>query len=262
MSVIAILQARTSSTRLPGKVLRPILGRPMLARQIDRVAAARTLDRIVVATSTAPDDDAIAALCDSIDIACFRGALDDVLGRFDACAEAFPADHVVRLTGDCPLIDPVVIDRVVAAHLQGGADYTSNVRPPTWPDGLDVEVMRRAVLAAAAAETRRPSDREHVTSFIADHPDRFALRNIVADEDRSGLRLTVDELRDFELVAQIFGMLFPSRPDFSIDDVLALLDLRPDLLAINAGIRRNEGLLHSREREAGLSIGEGTKGDR
>jgi spore coat polysaccharide biosynthesis protein SpsF len=250
LTTIAILQARSSSSRLPGKVLLPVHGVPMLSRQIDRIGRAKSLDRIVVATSTAADDDAIEILCGDMNIDCFRGALDDVLDRVDCCAAAFDADHVVRLTGDCPLADPGVIDRVVRAHTDGKSDYTSNVHPPTWPDGLDVEIMRRDVLAIAAAEARLPSEREHVTPFIVTRGDRFALSNVETAPDRSDLRLTVDEPRDFELVARIYEALLPEKPDFDIDDVLALLDGNPQMLGINAGIDRNEGAEHSRRQDA------------
>lgn len=222
----------------------------MLSRQIDRVRRAKSLDGIVVATSTATDDDAIESLCRETNIDCFRGALDDVLDRVDSCAAAFGAGHVVRLTGDCPLIDPGVIDRVVDVHTGGGSDYTSNVHPPTWPDGLDVEVMRRDVLAIAAAEARLPSEREHVTPFILTQGDRFALSNVETAPDRSDLRLTVDEPRDFELVSRIYEALFRGKPDFDIEDVLALLDENPQMLRINADIGRNEGAQRSHVQDA------------
>jgi spore coat polysaccharide biosynthesis protein SpsF len=250
LSTIAILQARMSSSRLPGKVLRPILGKPMLARQIERIGRAKSLDKIVVATSTALEDDAIPALCDDLDVACFRGSLDDVLDRVNACAEAFGTSHVVRLTGDCPLTDPDVIDLVVNAHLDGMADYTSNVHPPTWPDGLDVEVIRRDVLTAAAAEALLPSEREHVTPFITARADRFTLVNVHTAPDRSAVRLTVDEPQDLKLIAEIFAALSPSQPDFGIDAVLDLLERRPELLSINAGIDRNEGMKRSHRQDA------------
>lgn len=250
MNTVAILQARSSSSRLPGKVLLPILGEPMLSRQIRRVCRARFLDKVVVATSSAPEDDPIEALCDTLDVDCFRGALDDVLDRVNSCATAFGADQVVRLTGDCPLADPGVIDKVVQAHTQNEADYTSNVHPPTWPDGLDVEVMDSSVLATAALEAELPSEREHVTPFIVSRGDRFVLSNVETTPDRSNLRLTVDEQRDFELVCGIFEALLPTRPDFEIGEVFALLDANPGMLDINAGIERNEGVQRSDAQDA------------
>ncbi|MBM3560846.1 MAG: hypothetical protein FJX53_13430, partial [Alphaproteobacteria bacterium] len=151
--VIAVLQARTSSSRLPGKVLRPLQGRPMLERQIERILRSRRLDRLVVATSDHPEDDPIEALCRTLGVDCFRGALEDVLDRFYRAAASRRPDHVVRLTGDCPLCDPEIIDRVVAHHLEGGYDYTCNVLEPTFPDGLDVEAMTWASLETAWRES-------------------------------------------------------------------------------------------------------------
>lgn len=228
----------------------------MLSRQIDRIGHAQSLDRIVVATSTALDDDPIETLCGHMKIDCFRGELDDVLGRVDSCAAAFDSDQIVRLTGDCPLADPDVIDRVVRDHIEGGADYTSNVRPPTWPDGLDVEVMRRDILRIAAVEARLPSEREHVTPFIFNRGDRFTLLNVETTPDRSDLRLTVDEPHDLELVRRIYEELFPAKPDFNTGDVLALLDRNPRLLGINAGIGRNEGAQRSQCQDAEFLTGE------
>ena len=138
MTILAILQARMTSTRLPNKVLAPILGQPMLARQIERLRRATTLDKLVVATSDDASDDPLAAMCEDISVPFYRGSLNDVLGRFKGVCEAFGSvNHIVRLTGDCPLADPAVIDAVVRHHLASGADYTSNALQPTWPDGLD-----------------------------------------------------------------------------------------------------------------------------
>ena len=194
MTVLAILQARVTSTRLPNKVLAPILGQPMLARQIERLRRATTLDTLVVATSDDASDDPLAAMCAAIGVPWHRGSLNDVLARFQgACAVFGPADHVVRLTGDCPLADPAVIDAVVRHHLASGADYTANAIQPSWPDGLDVEVMRSAVLQRAFDEARLPSEREHVTPYIHKHPEWFSIGHVKGDQDLSCLRWTVDE---------------------------------------------------------------------
>lgn len=242
MTIVAIVQARMSSRRMPGKVLNNILGRPMLALQIERLGWARTPDKLMVATSDQADDDAIAALCRQIDVACFRGARDDVLDRFYRCALAHEPDHVVRLTGDCPLADPDLVDRVVHFHLKGGYDYSSNVAPPTWPDGLDVEVMRFSCVAEADAEAQLPSEREHVTPFLRNRPERYRLGNVERKPDLSGHRLTVDEPEDFEKIRRIYERLYPRNPAFTFDDVMALLDADADLAALNAHIGRNEGM--------------------
>lgn len=242
MSTLAILQARMSSRRLPGKVLMDILGRPMLARQIERLRRAEILDALVVATSNNEEDNAIAALCRDLGVLCFQGSLDDVLDRFVSCASAHNPDHVVRLTGDCPLADPRIIDRVVRFHLDGDYDYTSNVLPPTWPDGMDVEAIRFKCLVDANAETTRASDREHVTPFIYNHPERYRLGNVAQKIDQSKYRLTVDEPDDLEKVSRIYEILYPTNPEFSLDDVMTLLQTNANLDSLNSHISRNEGL--------------------
>ncbi|MBF0156426.1 MAG: glycosyltransferase family protein [Magnetococcales bacterium] len=251
--ILGILQARYSSRRLPGKVLLPILGRPMLACQLERLRRVRQMDRLVVATSDETSDDAIAALCRELAIPCYRGSLDDVLDRFYRAAIGFspvPA-QVVRLTGDCPLADPALIDRVIAHHLRGGFDYTSNIKPPTYPDGLDVEVMRFPVLAEAWREAQLPSQREHVTLFINGQPERFRLGNVTHDHDLSALRWTVDESEDLELVRKIYEALYPRNPEFAMAEVLALLAGHPEWQEGNRHHERNAGLALSLAREGG-----------
>jgi len=239
--VLAILQARMSSRRLPGKVLKPIMGEPMLARQIERLRRAKTIDRLVVATSNDPGDDAIAALCAKLGVDCFRGSLDNVLDRFCKAAELYQPEQVVRLTGDCPLADPKVIDAVVRFHLDGGYDYSSNTLHPTFPDGLDVEICRTACLAEAGREAGSPFQREHVTPFLYQQPGRYRLGDFRRSPDLSALRWTVDNAEDFDLVCRIYAALYPSRPDFALDDIRVLFENNPDLVKINAGYRRNEG---------------------
>lgn len=249
MKVLGVLQARVSSTRLPGKVLRPLLGRPMIARQIERLHRARTLDALVLATSTDPSDDALARWAEDAGVPVHRGSLDDVLDRFVSAARPYAPQHVARLTGDCPLADPAVIDAVVARHLRCGADYTSNTIEPTWPDGLDVEVMTMAALEIAAREATAPYQREHVTQFIVRQPGRFRLESVRADTDLSGLRWTVDEPADFELVEAIYAALYPANPAFGTADILAFLQHNPQWITHNTQHGRNEGLARSIARE-------------
>lgn len=246
MTVLAILQARVTSTRLPNKVLAPILGQPMLARQIERLRRATTLDKLVVATSDDASDDPLAALCASIGVPCHRGSLGDVLARFQgACAAFGPADHIVRLTGDCPLADPAVIDDVVRHHLAAGADYTANAIQPSWPDGLDVEVMRAAVLQRAFDEARLPSEREHVTPYIHKHPEWFRIEHVKGDRDLSTLRWTVDEPADLAFVTEVYAALYPKNPAFATAEILVLLEQRPELAKLNGQFLRNEGYAKS-----------------
>jgi len=239
--VVAILQARTSSTRLPGKVLKPILGRPMLALQLERLRRCTRLDLVVVATSDQPDDDSVAELCEAEGTTCFRGSLDDVLDRFYRCALTYNAEHVVRLTGDCPLADPEIVDAVIDFYLEQQVDYASDCRPPTLPDGLDVEVFSLKSLESAWREAGTPFEREHVVPFITDRPERFAIANWTWKQDLSGLRWTVDEPEDLEFVRRIYGALYPANPHFGFRDVLALLRENPELADINSRFERNEG---------------------
>lgn len=245
MTVIAILQARISSKRLPGKVLEPVLGEPMLARQIERVTRAREFAELVIATSDRPEDDPIAELAGRLGVGCFRGALDDVLDRVYRAARQWHAEHVVRLTADCPLADPHVIDRVIRLHLDDGLDYTANIFPPTWPDGLDVEVVRFRCLEEAWREARLPSEREHVTYYLQTRPERYRRANVEGERNVSHLRLTVDEPKDLELVRRIYGALYPADPAFTTADVLTLIEAEPELARINAGIDRNAGFNRS-----------------
>lgn len=240
--ILAILQARVSSTRLPNKVLLPLLGKPMLVRQIERVMRSKRIDCLVVATSDESSDDAIETLCDSLNISCFRGSLDDVLDRFYQAALRQDSDHVVRLTGDCPLADPEVIDGVIKMHILNQNDYTSNCIHPTFPDGLDVEVFRYEALKKAWSNAELKSQREHVTPYIYQHPELFKLSNYdYFGVNLSNLRWTVDEGRDFDLVTEIYQRLYPENPEFNMNDVLELLEKHPALKSINTNIGRNEG---------------------
>lgn len=247
---VAVLQARTSSSRLPGKVLLPILDQPMLARQIERLRRCASFDELVVATSSDPSDDHLAGLCADMRVCCHRGSLDDVLDRFHGAALAAGADIVVRLTGDCPLAEPTVIDRVVAAFRDNGVDYASNVLPPTYPDGLDVEVFSFAALDHAWREARLPSEREHVTPYLYTHDELFRRINVAADADLSALRWTVDNVDDLDFVRRIYGLLYPGNPAFGMQDVLDCLARHPELQ--DSGRQRNEGYGKSLQKDAAV----------
>jgi len=250
--VLAVVQARLGSTRLPGKALEDIAGRPMLAHVLTRAAAVRGVDRVVLATTTRSEDDALARLASDLGIACARGSTDDVLDRFHSTLLAYPAGVVLRLTGDCPLLDPMVVQLVLDAFIRsaGSLDYVSNVDPPTYPDGLDAEVFARPALERAWREAVLPSDREHVTTYIREHRDRFRVGNVVNGEDLSAHRWVVDTPADLAFAREIHASLDTAgRRIFGMAEVLAILRRRPELSALNAGIRRNEGLEHSRARD-------------
>ena len=233
--ILAILQARMSSTRLPGKVLRPILGRPMLGWQIDRIKRSRTVDRLVVATSLEASDDAIQGFCDANGVSCYRGALHDVLARFHGAVEAFgPAEHVIRLTGDCPLIDWTIIDAAVDLQKREGSDIAGNGINRTFPDGLDVEVVSFSALDRAHREATEPGHREHVTQYIYRNPEKFRLAHLTQTPDLGLLRWTVDTPADFEMVEKVFAGLAALNNNFLQQDVLGYLDQHPEIVAINA----------------------------
>ena len=239
--ILAILQARASSRRLPGKVLKPILGQPMLARQIERLLRCRRIDKLVLATSMEASDEPVAEVAQMTGIDCFRGSLDDVLDRFYQAALPHRPRHIVRLTGDCPLADWEVIDGCIGFTLDGGYDWASNALKPTWPDGLDVECMTFAALETAWREAKEPLYREHVTPFLHRQSERFKLGSFEAAEDLSGLRWTVDEPADFEFASRIFEALYPANAAFTTADILGYLARHPEVVAINARIERNEG---------------------
>lgn len=250
--VIAVVQARLGSTRLPGKALLDVAGRPMLAHVLARAAAIPGVDDVVLATTVSPEDAALADLARTAGVACVRGSVDDVLDRFRQAITVHPCDAVVRITADCPLLDPEVSGRVVAAYRAGGVDYASNVHPPTYPDGLDTEVISAAAVEAACREARAGSEREHVTPFVWRRPERFAQLNVAAERDLSHLRFTVDDARDLAFVREVYAAL--SRRDrlFGLADVLDLLRARPQLIDLNAGTARNEG--YERSRRADLAV--------
>jgi spore coat polysaccharide biosynthesis protein SpsF len=232
--ILAILQARMTSTRLPGKVMRPLLGEPMIGRQIERIARARRIVRLVVATSNEASDHALAVYCARIGVAVHRGTLVDSLTRYVGALAAFgPVDHVVRLTADCPLTDWTVIDDCIALHVQGGFEFTSNAMQRSFPKGLDVEVMTASVLDRLSALSASDFEREHVTQYAYDHPETFRCGHLLQAADESERRWTVDTPADFAMVEAVYGALYPANPAFTSDDIRTFLARRPDVAAIN-----------------------------
>ncbi len=240
MKTVVIVQARMSSSRLPGKVLLEIGGKPMLAWVLERAARASLVQQVMVATTTDPTDDAIGDFCRANGWACSRGSLFDVLDRYYQAARAAQADVIVRLTADCPLIDPALIDHTLEAFLRSGVDFAANRLPPPWqrtyPIGLDIEVCSFAALERAWREAVQPYEREHVMPYLYDAPGRFRTLLVNTEPDYGQLRWTVDTPEDLEflraLVAQLGG-----RDDFSWLDVLAVVQAHPELAEINAQVR-------------------------
>jgi spore coat polysaccharide biosynthesis protein SpsF len=237
---VVVVQARSGSTRLPRKVLLPLGDRSLLERMLERLACARVPDAIVVATTTESRDDVVAALCARAGFPCYRGHPTDLLDRHYRVALEARADVIVKVPSDCPLIDPEVVDRVVLDHLgaPGRIDYTSNLHPESYPDGSDVEVMAFQALEAASIEATRRHEREHTTPFLWDQPERFVLRNVVWETGRDVSRthrIVVDYAEDYEVVQAVFDALWtPSRPVFSVAEVVSFLDAHPHLRRRNA----------------------------
>jgi spore coat polysaccharide biosynthesis protein SpsF len=243
-NTLAILQARMSSTRLPGKVLKLILNKPMLMRQIERIQRSSLIDELIVATSVEKSDDILADICIRNGIKVFRGSLDDVLDRFYQAAKLFNATNIVRLTGDCPLAEPSLIDYIIKSHIDTCADYTSNTIHPTYPDGLDVEVFSYSALKVAWGESNLKSQREHVTPYLYSHPEIFKLNSIEHDHNLSSLRWTVDSQADFDFVEEVYSKLYPTNNFFNMEDVFSLHNQNP-LRNLNSNQIRNEGYLKS-----------------
>ncbi len=240
---VAFIQARMSSSRFPGKVLETLDGLPLIVYMARRVALARRLDGVTVVTSTDASDDPLVATLAAADVSVFRGDLHDVLSRYALAAKVFGADEVVRLTGDCPLIDPGVIDEVVDLRRTRLADYASNVDPPSFPDGLDVECFTATALRRAQAEACLPSEREHVTLWMRSEGAGLRRANLRAIADASALRLTVDYPDDLLAVRTLLTRL-RGQGQFDWFDVLRAMQQTPQLAAVNPHLR-NEGLLKS-----------------
>ena len=240
MNLVVVIQARMASTRLPGKVLLPLAGRPLLERMIDRVRAARTPFHLVVATTTSAQDESIRAVCKNIGVACFSGHPTDLLDRHVQIGRTLHADAVAKIPSDCPLVDPRVIDRVLGTFLDapGLWDYVSNLHPASYPDGNDVEVMTMEALETAWREARRPFEREHTTPFLWERPDRFRLHNVTWEggHDLSMThRFTIDYPEDYDFLTAVFAALWRSSgPPFALHEILALLEREPSIRERNA----------------------------
>jgi spore coat polysaccharide biosynthesis protein SpsF len=237
--MVAIIQARMGSTRLPGKVLLDLLGEPMLARVVNRTRQSRMLNEVVVATTVQPDDEAIVRLCSKRCWPWFRGSEDDVLDRYYQAARKHKADVIIRITSDCPLIEPEIVDRVVQEFLerQPEVDYASNTWPRrTFPRGLDAEVMRLDVLERAWHEDCNPAWREHVTPYIYRNPGRFRIHNVINQVDYSAMRWTVDTPEDLAFVRRIYDYF--GHDCFSWREVLTVLEEHPEWVGMNQHVKQ------------------------
>lgn len=241
--VVAIVQARMGSTRLPGKVMAELCGRAVLWHVVSRVRHVRGVDRVVVATTTKGADDEIVRWCEAEGVDCFRGSSDDVLDRYYNAALEFAAKTIVRITSDCPLIDPELVDMAIDRFMEGGLDYVSV--GGAYPDGLDTEVFSFAALERAWKKATLSSEREHVTPFIWKRPESFSLYSFKSAEDNSAMRWTVDDGRDLAFVRAVYQGFDCSEKPFGMKEILEYLRKNPELLEINSGTMRNEGYAKS-----------------
>ena len=247
MKIIAITQARIGSARLPEKVLKTINGKTLLEIHLRRILKSKLISKLIVATTVENDAEKIVSIADKLGVESFRGSVDDVLERFYLASLADNADYIVRLTSDCPLIDPVEIDRVIEKCFDNEYDYISNILDPTMPDGMDVEVFKFSALKKAHQEAILKSDREHVTPYIwrnssAKSGNIFKSLSIKNSDDFSKYRLTVDTIEDFILIKNLIDNL---GVDKGWRDYVNYLDKNPELIDINSGYERNEGLKKS-----------------
>ena len=236
--IVTVIQARTGSTRLPNKVLRPLAGKPLLVRMVERVTAAQLAGTVVVATTREPADDPLVAMCRDAGFNCYRGDSNDLLDRHYQVGKLYQASAVIKIPSDCPLIDPRVIDRVIAHSLASPEryDFVSNLHPATYPDGNDVEIMSMPALEIAWREARRPLEREHTTPFLWENPGRFRIDNVAWE---TGLdysmshRWTIDYEADYQFIAAIYDALYSSERHFTLEEILAFLSAHPEVEAIN-----------------------------
>lgn len=240
MKTVIIVQARMTSTRLPGKVLKTVMDKPLLEYQIERLRRIKTADEIVIATTTNDADQPIVDLCDRLSVACFRGSEDDVLARYYGAAIAHHADVVVRITADCPVIDPAVCDEVINYFLKHYNEY-DYVRLEKCPRGLDTEVVSLKVLAECFKEATEQADREHVTPFIySSHSERYRIKYMDFPEDLSQHRWTVDTLEDLKLIENIIMSLYPLNPLFDFVDIIDVMGKYPDWYLINNAVHQKK----------------------
>lgn len=244
MNNLLIIQARTGSSRMPDKVLKELCGKPMLQHVIERTMQSKYVDRVMVATTIEKADERVEILCRKIGVECYRGNENDVLDRYYQASLRYMPRNVVRITADCPLIDPVVIDKIIDIHAKGKYDYTSNTLVETYPDGLDVEVFKFTALREAWEKANLASEREHVTPYIKFKGEfrRFSVERSPSLADK---RWTVDTEIDFAVITQIYNALFEQGRIFLMEDVLAFLEMNHQIEQLNKDFIRNEGYLKS-----------------
>jgi spore coat polysaccharide biosynthesis protein SpsF len=240
MNIVIVIQARMGSSRLPGKVMLSLRGKSVLSHVIQRALAVSNATAVYVATSDLDADDVIEVEAVRYGAAAFRGSESDVLSRYYGTAVQAQADHIVRITSDCPLLDPQVVERIIDEHLRSGVDYTSNTHQRTYPRGLDVEVFTMEALEEAYLNANQPSQREHVTPYIYQNPDRFHMEHVLHREDCSSHRWTLDTPEDWKVIHAIYEGLYPVKPMFSWLDALEYVDSRPEIPTWNEHVEQKK----------------------
>lgn len=238
MKIVTVIQARTGSSRMPNKVLMPLAGMPLLIRMVERVKLSELAGEIIIATTKEVSDDVIVKICKENDFLFYRGSTDDLLDRHYQAAKLLNADAVVKIPSDCPLIDPKVIDKVIGFFIEHSSDFdfVSNLHPATYPDGNDVEIMHFNILEFAWKNAKRQLEREHTTPYIWENPDKFRIGNV---QWETGLnysmthRFTIDYPEDYEFIRKVYDELYPNNPKFGLNDILQLLEMKPEIKKIN-----------------------------
>lgn len=238
MNIVTIIQSRMTSTRLPGKILLPVLDKPLLLRMVERVQKAECIGQLVIATSKKHEDDKIKDLCDENNLTCFRGHLTDLLDRHYQAGKKFNADTVVKIPSDCPLIDPKIIDKVLKFYIDNsdGFDYVSNLHPATYPDGNDVEVFSFKALEKAWKESTKKLEREHTTPYFWENPHKFRIGNVEWEtgyDYSTTHRWTIDYEKDYQFIKKVYEELYKNNPLFGLDEILQLLKDKPEIAEIN-----------------------------
>lgn len=263
--ILTIIQARTSSTRLPRKVLLPLGNSTVLGQMLERVKRSKLRGTLVVATTPAPIDRPILAICEKADVPCFLGDPLDLLDRHYRAWATFGGDAVVKIPSDCPLIDPRVIDRVLTSFLEApeAVDFVSNLHPQSYPDGNDVEVMTAKALETAWREAKKTIEREHTTPFLWDNPERFRLKNVLWEtglDYSQDYRWVLDYAEDYDAIRAIFNGLSPEKPEFGVEDIVSFVTSHPEVRAMNqkhlgdAWYQRHQNELRTRTTSAEATL--------
>jgi len=252
MNIVAVIQARMSSSRLPGKVMLDLAGKSVIEHVCIRLKKCKTISNIVIATSTDPSDDIIERWCTDHNVNYYRGSLNDVLDRYYQTAKVYHADAIVRITSDCPLIDPFIVDEVVENFIKGNYDFYG--LSGNFPDGLDCTVFGFEAIRKAWKEASLPSEREHVGPYIENHPETFKNGGLIKFNNLSHYRWTLDEPKDYDFLKTIFSNLYINEKVFLSNEIIDFIEKNPSVMTINSNIIRNEGYLKSLQKDADKNV--------